>query len=260
MLKRVLNEVSKFDYYFKEADDDEEEGVSVKVAPRNNRGTDYNSDDYDGNNVNAAPRSNRGTDYTKDDDEGNDEPDTGDDATDYTADDSEEPSDDNDTDNTGDNPLENDTGNETPAEDDDTGNEPDTGDDEATDYSSGGDGNQVSSDEGNGEENQDDDSQSTSPDERKRYSLYLRYLKLYNMIDSFSEKIRAVVKDDPMQNAVLNKVVENMSDLHDTMYEYMTIKFSTASYVESVIFYETVINCVRLNFELIRNNKINLKQ
>ena len=80
------------------------------------------------------------------------------------------------------------------------------------------------------------------------------------MIDGFSEKIRAVVKDDPSQNAVINKVVDNLNDLHDGMYEYMTIKFMTATYVEAVIYFETVINCVRLNFELLRNNKINLKQ
>ena len=78
--------------------------------------------------------------------------------------------------------------------------------------------------------------------------------------DGFSEKIRAVVKDDPSQNAVINKVVDNLNDLHDGMYEYMTIKFMTTTYVEAVIYFETVINCVRLNFELLRNNKINLKQ
>lgn len=260
MLKRILNETSKFDYYFREADGDEGDSVSVKVVPRENRGTDYNDDST---NVSVAPRANRGTDYN------NDEGDTSSDNTDSS---SEEPSTSNDntddTNDSGNDNNESDTGNEPDTGDgddynddssgesgDDTGNEPDTGDD-GTDYND-------DSESDDGEDTSDDtsdESDGQNQDNSKKYSLYLRYLKLYDMIDSFVEKIQAVIKDDPSQNAVINKVVDNLNDLHDGMYEYMTIKFMAATYVEAVIYFETVVNCIRLNFELLRNNKINLKQ
>ena len=63
MLKKFLNPVSPYEKYFKEADGDENDQVSVTVAPRQNRGTDYSDDS---NNVTVAPRSNRGTDYSAD--------------------------------------------------------------------------------------------------------------------------------------------------------------------------------------------------
>ena len=99
-----------------------------------------------------------------------------------------------------------------------------------------------------------------SADDRKKYNLYTRFLKVYAMINSFNDKIKNIVKDDPVQNAVLNRVSDNLDELYETMYEYMTVKFVTAKYIEAMIFFETVLGCIRLNFELIRNNKINLKQ
>ena len=262
MLKKILNERSKFDYYFREADGDTDDKVSVKVVPKDNSGTDYNDDTT---NVTVRPRSNRGTDYN-DDGEDSDNT-TNASAGEPSTSDTNDNNDDNDTGNEpdtgdGDDYNDDDTGdNENDGDGDnggDTGNEPDTGD--GTDYTD--DESQGDNDDDNTEDGTASDEQNgnQSDDTSKKYSLYIRYLRLYDMIDGFSEKIRAVVKDDPSQNAVINKVVDNLNDLHDGMYEYMTIKFMTATYVEAVIYFETVINCVRLNFELLRNNKINLKQ
>ena len=249
MLKKILNEVSKFDLYFREAEEDEGGNVEVKVAPRANRGTDYSDETT---RVNAAPRNNRGTDYTEDDDTPNDTETNTDNAdTENQPDDNTE---DNAEDYTDNEDNTDDTGNEADT-DDDTGNEPDTG--EAEDYT-----NDSSDDtqQDNTSDNQTDDASAPSADDRKKYNLYLRFLKLIDMIDSFTDKLRNIVKDDPVQNAVLSKVVDNLTELHDTMYEYMTVKFITAKYVEALIYFETIISVVKLNFELIRNNKINLKQ
>lgn len=257
MLKKILNEVSKFDLYFREAEEDEGGNVEVKVAPRANRGTDYSDETTK---VNAAPRNNRGTDYTEDDDTANDTEtntdnnDTENQPDDNTEDNAEDYTDDEDnTDDTGNDDNTDDTSNEDNA--DDTGNEPDTG--EAEDYT---DDSSDDTQQDNTSDNQTDDTPTPSADDRKKYNLYLRFLKLIDMIDSFTDKLRNIVKDDPVQNAVLSKVVDNLTELHDTMYEYMTVKFITAKYVEALIYFETIISVVKLNFELIRNNKINLKQ
>lgn len=241
MIKKVLNEMSKFDFYFREADGDEDgDNVSVKVVPRENRGTDYNDDTT---NVSVAPRTNRGTDYNNDPDDNT--PNDGE---------TEEPTDTNNTTND-DTEVDPDAENDTDGGTDDTVTEPDTGDG-GTDYTDDEDVDNTETDD-NTEDNVDT---TNDADRAKKYSLYLRYLKLYDMINTFSEKIRNVVKDDASQNAVINKVVDNLNDLYDGMYEYMTIKFMNSSYMEAVIYFETVINCIRLNFELLRNNKINLKQ
>lgn len=207
MFKRIENPISPFDRYFKEADGDDEDGpVSVTVAPRSNRGSDYNDENT---NVKVAPRSNRGNDYSADDE------------TDDTA---EEP---------------------------ETDGESDYGNDESEDSTDDTDDNTT---------DEEDTSEENTEDSQKRYTMYLRYLRLYDVLNNITEKLKYIVKDDPDENAVIIKVTDNLNTIKSAMFDYMIMKFKSAQYVEILIYFETVINCIRLNFELIRNNKIVLKQ
>lgn len=250
MIKKIRKEQSLFERYFREADGDENDKVSVTVAPRQNRGTDYSDDSTS---VKVSPRANRGTDYGADE-ETPDEPETGNDEdysndmsndnTDSETNDSEESDDGSDADTT-----------------DDAPDEPETGDDGGEDYSDDTSDDSGDTDDGNNETDTSDDGDGEDAEEKKKkYSMYLRYLHLYELISTFSEHIRSIVKDDFTQNAVIKTVVNNLNNLYNGMYDYMVIKYKTSSYVEIMLYYETVINCVRLNFELLRNNKINLKQ
>ena len=273
MLKKILRDKSAFERYFKEADDDEDK-VSVTVAPRRNRGTDYGDDT---NNIRVVPHQRRGTDYgdgmnndgiddasnniedvstdpnnTGEPSEENEpvsEPDLGEGGTDYGADDTGD-----------DGGIEED---EDMGDKGDTAGGPDLGDG-GTDY---GDDTGDSGEDGDASETSEETPSENSPenpedaDERlKKYHMYKRYMNLYNIIDTFIEKLRNIVKSNAVENAVIKRVYNNLTDVHTNMFDYMTIKFKKASYVEVLIYFETVISIVRLNFELIRNNKINLKQ
>ncbi len=269
MLKKFSNPMSPFAMYFKEAPGDENDNVSVTVAPRKNRGTEY---DNDTNAITVGPRTNRGADYTQEDEpepqnepapatddtpeETPTEPDTGDDeGTDYSADGDAE-----------DNPEE---GDEAPAEggeegdegaDGDAPDEPDTGGDEATDYSADGD------DEGTPDEGGDDgggneeQSEEDKVEANKKYHMYKRFMHLYNLLEVFIEKCRNIVKPDASQNAVIKTVANNLTDLYDNLFDYMTIKYKSATYIQVLLYFETAISVIQLNFELLKNNKINLKQ
>lgn len=248
MIKKIPNVSLSYYKYFVEADD-EEETVSVKVAPRKNRGTDYADDTT---NIKVSPDETEGdaTDYGTEDDAmddttpeedttddiATDGPDTGDDGTDYGADDGGE-----------------ETGAET--EDGDAEGGPDTGDDgEATDYSADGDT------EGDTETTDDTDNTTDDVDKRKKYNIYKRYLNIYEMTNNFLEKLRSIVTSNPVDNSVIKVVINNFNDLRDNMYDYMTIRFKDESYVQILIYFETIISIIKLNFELLRNNHINLKQ
>lgn len=267
MLKKFSNQISPFAMYFQEAPGDEGDSVSVSVAPRQNRGTDYNDDST---NVTVAPRGNRGTDYGQED-----EPDTPDAGTpdttggdvggDDTPDGPDVGDDDEGTDYSADGDAEDD------AEGDDAGGDdgadgdaedgPDTGgEDGETDYTSdeGGDGGDVGDEggDGSGEETSDED----KAEAYKKLHMYKRYMHLYNLLEVIIEKCRNIVKPDATQNAVIKTVANNLSDLYDNLFDYMTIKYKSASYVQILLYFETAISVIQLNFELLKNNKINLKQ
>lgn len=273
MLKKFSNPTSPFAMYFKEAPGDENDNVSVTVAPRKNRGTDY---DNDTNTVTVGPRTNRGADYAQDDpepeaepqqieeptttttqEETPAEPDVGDDeGTDYSADGDAE-----------DNPEEGDDqgapagGEGDEGEDGDAPDEPNTGGEDATDYSADGDAegeDAPADDSGTGENNEQTEEEKVEAN--KKYHMYKRFMHLYNLLEVFIDKCRNIVKPDAAQNAVIKTVANNLTDLYDNLFDYMTIKYKSATYIQVLLYFETAISVIQLNFELLKNNKINLKQ
>ena len=80
------------------------------------------------------------------------------------------------------------------------------------------------------------------------------------MTNNFLEKLRSIVTSNPVDNSVIKVVINNFNDLRDNMYDYMTIRFKDESYVQILIYFETIISIIKLNFELLRNNHIKLKQ
>ena len=273
MIEAVPMKRSLFNSFMFEAPGDEEDGnVSVTVAPRANRGNDYGDDTVK---ATVRPTAARGaTDYGADDDTedapddtadaqdaGNDtttddtgDTDEGDDtdadtATDYGADDD---------DGTGD------TGDES-GDDGDSASEGDGGDDAdaPTDYGADDGGDDGSTDGGEADSGDSGDGNSNGNNKGealRKFHMYSRFQHLYNVIETFVEKLRDVVKDDPTQNAVIKRVTTNFTNLYDNLYDFMMVKFSRASYVELLVYMEQAVAICKLNFELLKNNRIELKQ
>jgi hypothetical protein len=225
MISKISRTENIFDKYFREADDEsEDDKVSVTVAPRENRGTDYTNEDPDKKNITVAPRKNRGTEYSSDD---SDEEQTSE---------TEEP---------------------------ESGSSDDGGDDEATDYTQSDDESSDESREESSEDNSDSSNEESHEDTKaaqKKYNTYTKFLHLYKAIGNYLDKLRNIVKDDNIENVVIKRVTSNLNTIYDALYTYMIMKYKDATYIEILTYYETVINCVKLNFELLKNNNIKLKQ
>ena len=89
----------------------------------------------------------------------------------------------------------------------------------------------------------------------RKYNLYRDYIRLYNSIGSYIEKLEASRPDNIESNIVINSVLNKLHRIEDSLYEYMTIKYTDAPYLASLMFFQQAISTVRLCFSLIRNNK-----
>lgn len=290
MIEKIPRQRSFFNQYMFEAPgDDDKTTVSEEQRPRRiggrpttNRGnTDYGADDDSGDDNtpsdtpaaqtanNTADDGDGPTDYgaednTPDDtDDGDDQTppaddnnDSGDDAsdddtaTDYGADDGDDSDDD--------------TSDDGGASD--SGDEGDTGDDSdgPTDYGSDGsdddNSDDASSDSGNQSSSGYNDNGDSKGEALRKYHMYGRFTHLYEVIENINEKLRDIVKDDPTQNAVIKRVTGNFNTLHDNLYDFMMVRFQKSSYVELLIYMENALAIAKLNLELLRNNRIELKQ
>ena len=213
-----------------------------------------------------APATDDNTDFTADDTADNATPETGDAGGDNeqpNTDDAPETGDETDFSNTGEDPnTQDDTGGETGGEDADapeTGDETDfadaagdetgTEDDGATD-----DGGDAAADQGNADEKA---KPGAEYDSTRKYNLFKEYMSLYNACDNYISKLENVLKDDTIQNQIIRTSVNNLRDIKDIIYDYMTIKYPINSYIQSLLFYQKMKVSIQLIFSLLKNSKNN---
>lgn len=213
-----------------------------------------------------APVTDDNTDFTADDTADNATPETGDAGGDNdqpNTDDAPETGDETDFSNTGEDPnTQDDTGGETGGEDADapeTGDETDfvaaagdetgTEDDGTTDA-----GEDAAADQGNADEKA---KPGAEYDSTRKYNLFKEYMSLYNACDNYISKLENVLKDDTIQNQIIRTSVNNLRDIKDIIYDYMTIKYPINSYIQSLLFYQKMKVSIQLIFSLLKNSKNN---
>ena len=129
------------------------------------------------------------------------------------------------------------------------GDETGTEDDGTTD-----DGGDTTADQGNADEKA---KPGAEYDSTRKYNLFKEYMSLYNACDNYISKLENVLKDDTIQNQIIRTSVNNLRDIKDIIYDYMTIKYPINSYIQSLLFYQKMKVSIQLIFSLLKNSKNN---
>lgn len=146
-----------------------------------------------------------------------------------------------------------------PTEGDETGEDgPDTGGDE--DFTAGSDDQSM---DDTTQDNQDNANAATDKpaapgvelDSTRKYNLYKEYMSLYNACDNYIGKLENILKDDTDENKIIRISVNNLREIKDILYDYMTIRFQLNTYVQSLLFYQKMVVAVQLVFNLLKSIK-----
>lgn len=175
-----------------------------------------------------------------------------DDATDYT----EDANDGDDTDdNTQDDPTADENNDENPddenAEDDDM---------DATDYDEGAEGEDTGDEEADpdADTGEDDASEEEAPedtgDKSKNTYLIRDFIELFYTTKNMIEKLNNVTKTTLLKSKVYLQVIENLSDMNNVLYEYITHDFTKKSYVFNLYQFNLFLECVKVNIEIIKKS------
>lgn len=133
-------------------------------------------------------------------------------------------------------------------------NHDDANDDETSDS----DDNEDESEEGsgdNGDENSMEDEQppeEISPGESKQRLMLIKdYMNLYEFINDMIEKLNSNTNINLIIQQVINRVNENLRQLREQLYDYITCDFKNDSYINSLTVYNYFIKAVKVNSEMI---------
>ena len=159
-----------------------------------------------------------------------------------------------------------DTGGDVPTDDTDTagGGEGELAADDNTDFSANIDADDAG-DDGGGEDPGTDDTgdgtaqtgQTNNTENQLKFSLYRNLKNLYITIQNYESQLDEMVASSYNFNMVIKSASNKMANLEDLMYDYMTLRFKDATYIESMEFYQKCLATLELIFELLRSNKEN---
>ena len=146
-----------------------------------------------------------------------------------------------------------DYGTDTDADSGDT--EPTTDD---TDYTS-------DNDTGNGDTEADatDDTQNDADqqtgglddpnDKTHKFILFKKCISLESALSNYIQKLSGIMSDDLECNHIYKKITNNLKELDEMLHDYMTIKFESATYIQSMLFYQRLLASVGINLDMLKH-------
>lgn len=277
MILEKVKKTSAFLDFFQEADDDETPKRNqkvIKVRAPGGRRTDFTqgadlADDEAEEPVPEEPTTDD-TDFT--DADGGD--DTGDTGSDAGADDGLVSDDTDFTDDSGDgenidagDPAGDDAATDEPVSDDtdftdDMGN--DSGDTEGdepvtddTDFSDDSAGDASGEEDSSTDDGTDDsgDGEKPSDEQIRKYSLYKKFTRLNETLDTICDSLSSMMSDNSEINQKYKTVAQKLKDLNQLLSEYMILKFASASYIQSMLFYQRSLAIVDINLNILKDLK-----
>ena len=152
-----------------------------------------------------------------------------------------------------------------PASEEDTGEEEtdETSEDddmEATDYDEGAEGEDMGDEEADPEADtgEEDTSEEETPeddgDKSKNTYLIRDFIELFYTTKNMIEKLNNVSKTTLVKSKVYLQVIENLSDMNNVLYEYITHDFSKKSYVFNLYQFNLFLECIKVNIEIIKKS------
>ena len=98
--------------------------------------------------------------------------------------------------------------------------------------------------DGNADEN--------SVEQLYKYNLYKKFQKVLKTIEDYSDELENITSDDIEINTKYKQLTTKLKDIEDLMKDYMIMKFSKVSFMQSMLFYQRVVTSVDIILQTLK--------
>lgn len=98
-------------------------------------------------------------------------------------------------------------------------------------------------------------------DSTRKYILYNKFMDLHTALGNYISKLENITIDDVEMNKILKTATIELREVRDLTFQYMTMKFTASTYVQSLLFYQQLIVSIQLIFKTVSmaNKEFNKK-
>lgn len=101
---------------------------------------------------------------------------------------------------------------------------------------------------------------SDATDAIRKRALFSRIDGLYEAMGKYTEKLNMLMSSAADDISMYRKACDDLDDLKVYTYDYMIVKFSKATYTESMLFYQRILTALNLILEQLSISVANLKK
>ena len=125
-----------------------------------------------------------------------------------------------------------------------------------TDYTADGDDPDTEDDDtdnqADGETDQQNDGDIPVDDKDHKYILFKKYIDLQGVLANYIQKLSGLISDNVECNHIYKKITNNLKELDEMLHDYMTIKYESATYVQSMLFYQRILVSIGINLDMLK--------
>lgn len=97
-------------------------------------------------------------------------------------------------------------------------------------------------------------------DSTRKYRLFKEFRKLADSLDGYISKLENYVSDNTETNQIYKMATEKLRDVRELVTDYMLMRFSANSYVQSLIFFNSQVAAIELVFGIISKSQTDLEK
>ena len=89
-------------------------------------------------------------------------------------------------------------------------------------------------------------------DKDHKYILFKKYIDLQGVLANYIQKLSGLISDNVECNHIYKKITNNLKELDEMLHDYMTIKYESATYVQSMLFYQRILVSIGINLDMLK--------
>lgn len=88
-------------------------------------------------------------------------------------------------------------------------------------------------------------------DSTRKYMLFKEYLSLYTVVNNYITRFENIISDEKELNQAFRTSTNILRDIHELLFDYMTMRFEASTYVQSLVFYQKIVIAIQICFKII---------
>ena len=86
-----------------------------------------------------------------------------------------------------------------------------------------------------------------------KYNLYTKFEKILTTLTDYIKDLELITSDDSDLNQKYKELVKKLSAIKELMTDYMIMRFSKVSFMQSMLFYQRVVTSINIILETMKN-------